>query len=592
MAEGDTTAIDIDVAAIEAKYAEEREKRLRADANDQYVELRSVDGLNVDPYADPDFARAPISENVDVLIVGGGFAGILAACRLRERGVTDIRIVEKGGDFGGAWYWNRYPGAACDVESYIYLPMLEETGYIPTERYAKASEIFAYARRLAEHHDLYAGALFQTEVQSARWDESRDRWIISTSRGDAIAARFLISCAGLLTNAKLPGIPGIENFEGHSFHTSRWDYGYTGGDQTGNLTGLSDKRVGIIGTGSTAIQAIPVIARYAKELCVFQRTPSAVEVRDNRPTDWNWVRSLKPGWQKERIENFTDATTGVPVAVDLVNDAWTDVARIFLGSADGKPVDPEDLHLSGLRKMERIRQRVASTVKNPATAEALKPYYYYMCKRPCFHDEYLDAYNRPNVTLVDTEGRGVERITAKGAVVAGREYPLDCLIYATGFDWLAQYERHSGIQVNGIGGVSLGTHWADGARTLFGMQTRGFPNFFLMSLIQAGTSFNYFHGADEQVKHIAYVVASCLERGASWVQPTKQAEDGWVDEIMASAGPRRAFLELCTPGYYNFEGRRDRANELNDFYGGAPTEYLKQLVDWRAAGELPGLELG
>jgi cyclohexanone monooxygenase len=590
VAEADTTPIDI--AALDAKYAEERAKRLRADANDQYVELRDVDWLNADPYADPDFTRDPIVEDLDVLIVGGGFAGLLAACRLRQHGVTgSIRIVEKGGDFGGAWYWNRYPGASCDIESYIYMPMLEETGYIPTERYARAAEIFAYARRLGEQYDLYRDALFQTEVKGADWDATCNRWIVSTSRGDRIAARFLISCAGLLTNARLPGIPGIESFAGHSFHTSRWDYRYTGGDADGDLTGLADKRVGIIGTGSTGLQAIPVLARYAKELYVFQRTPSAVEVRGNRPTDPEWANSLQPGWQRERIENFTNATTGVPVAVDMVNDAWTDVARIFLGNADGKPIDPGELRLAEMKKMERIRQRVASTVRDPATAEALKPWYYYMCKRPGFHDEYLDAFNRPNVTLVDTAGKGVERITPKGAVVAGREYPLDCLIYATGFDWLAQYDRHSGIQVRGIDGVSLSEHWADGARTLFGMQTRGFPNFFLMSLIQAAASFNYFHGADEQVKHIAHIVAACLDRGVATVQPSEQAENAWVDEVMASAGPRRAFLESCTPGYYNFEGKRDRANELNDFYGGAPTEYLRRLVEWRAGGDLPGLEL-
>jgi cyclohexanone monooxygenase len=584
-----TNRIDIDIEALEQRYAEEREKRIRADATSQYRQLKDFAGLAADPHADPDFTREARTEDVDVVIIGGGLAGLLAGGRLREHDIESIRIIEKGADFGGTWYWNRYPGAACDVESYIYMPMLEEMGYIPTERYARAPEIFEYCKKLAARYDLYPAALFQTEATRIAWDEARSRWLVSTDRGDAIAARFVVSCGGLLANAKLPAIPGIERFQGHAFHTTRWDYGYTGGDSYGNLTGLKDKVVGIIGTGSTGIQAIPVLAQWARRLYVFQRTPSSVDVRDNRPTDPEWARGLKPGWQPERIANFTALTNGQPVREDLIQDGWTSLARSIFPEPGATEVDPQQLRAAEMRKMEEARQRVADIVKDPATAEALKPYYHYLCKRPCFHDEYLPAFNRPNVTLVDTKGRGVERIAPGGPVVDGREYPVDCLIYATGFDWLVDYGRHTGLEVIGPGGRSLSQHWSHGVRSLYGMQTHGFPNFFLVSLIQAGVSFNYVHTADEQVQHIRHVIRTCLERGVTSVQPTEEAQNAWIDEVIASAGPRRAFLESCTPGYYNFEGRRDETAELNDFFGGPASEYYGRLRALRAGGGLPGM---
>jgi cation diffusion facilitator CzcD-associated flavoprotein CzcO len=587
------TAAGIDVDALEKKYAEERAKRLRPDATNQYVEFKGkFAALAEDPHARRDFTRSAITEDTDVLIIGAGFGGLLAGAHLRQNGVKNIRIVEKGADVGGTWYWNRYPGAACDVESYIYMPLLEEVGYMPTEKYAKAPEIFGYCQRLAQHFDLYGGALFQTEVRFVAWDPIRSRWIVKTDREDVIEARFVVSATGWLFKPKLPGIPGIDSFEGHAFHTSRWDYGYTGGDHLGNLTGLSDKTVGIIGTGSTGIQTIPVLGQWAKHLYVFQRTPSSIDPRGNRPTDTQWAKSLKPGWQKDRMDNFSAVTLGGSANVDLVNDGWTAIIRDTAAPiGDSDAMNSDEIKRRQFARMEQTRQKIARIVKDPATAEALKPYYSYFCKRPCFHDEYLETFNRPNVTMVDTGGRGVERITAKGVVVGGREYPLDCLIFATGFDFMVEYGRNSGVEVVGPGGVRLSDHWADGARTLWGAQTHGFPNFLLVSPIQAGVTFNYMDIADEVSRHVAFVIAESLKRGIREIQPTKEIEEDWVHQVVETGKPRRAFLEACTPGYYNFEGQRKKSVELNDFYCGSGMEYLSRLREWRKKGTLENMEI-
>jgi len=585
--------IEIDVDALNKKYAEERAKRLRDDAVHQYSHLSGAFAdFDKDPHGDPNFTRDPIVEDTDVLVIGGGFAALLAGARLSEAGVKDIRIVEKGADFGGTWYWNRYPGCACDVEAYVYMPMLEEMGYLPTEKYAKAPEIYAHVKKLAERYDLYPAGVFQTMVEKLVWDEKRNRWIVHTDRGDRISARFVISATGLLSTAKLPGIPGIESFAGRSFHTSRWDYDYTGGSSTTPMDKLADKVVGVIGTGSTGIQVIPEVAKTAKHLYVFQRTPSSVDVRNNRPTDPEFVKTLEPGWQRKRRDNFTLLTSGGTAAEDMVGDAWTDIVRNVgaIAGGDNEMPDPAEIQKAQFRRMEQTRQRVAATVKDPATAEALKPYYHYFCKRPGFHDNYLPTFNRPNVTLVDTKGKGVERITPKGVVVDGKEYPLDLLVYATGFDFMTEYSKESGVEVIGPGGQPLDQHWDHGARTLFGLQTHGFPNFFLMSLIQSGVSVNYVHIADEQTKHMAYIISECLKRGIETIQPTQEAEDAWVEEVVSSGADRRAFIESCTPSLFNQEGKRDRAVELNDLYAKGPLVYIKLLEDWRAEGHMQGME--
>ena len=590
--------LGFDPAALKQKYLAERDKRLRSDGNEQYREIKGDFAHYLDdPYVEPGFTRAPLTDEVEVVVIGGGFGGLLAGARLREAGIKDLRMIEKGGDYGGTWYWNRYPGAACDIESYIYLPLLEEVGYMPVEKYTRAPEILEHSRAIARKFDLYRDVCFQTEVTEMRWDDKISRWIISTNRNDAMKARFVVMANGPLHRPKLPGIPGVETFKGHSFHTSRWDYHYTGGDCHGGLTGLKDKRVGIIGTGATAVQCVPHLGAGAKELYVFQRTPSSIDVRNDRPTDPDWVKTLAPGWQQNRMDNFNALVSGVPQDVDLVSDGWTDIIGKFLTlmrkqNEAGASVDlGETLQLADFKKMEQIRARVDAVVRDRKKASALKPYYNQFCKRPCFHDQYLDAFNRPNVHLIDTDGKGVERITEHGVVANGVEYEIDCLIYATGFEVGTDYTRRSGYQLYGRGGLALSQKWKDGVSTLHGMHSRGFPNVFIMSNSQSGFTANYPHMLNEQSKHLAYIIKECAARQVRVVEAGKDAEEAWVQTIISSAIMRQKFQEECTPGYYNNEGKPSALAARNGFYGHGPIAFAKLLEEWRSEGSLKGLEL-
>jgi cyclohexanone monooxygenase len=589
-----------DLEGIRAKYRREREKRLRADGSSQYREMMGEATHNdVDPYVEPGFTRAAIEEETEVVIVGGGFGGLLMAVRLREVGVDDFRIVEAAGDFGGTWYWNRYPGVQCDVESYIYMPLLEELGTIPSEKYAHGPEIFAHAQAIGRHYGLYERALFQTQVSALAWEEDAKRWIVGTDRSDRIRTRFVVMANGPYSKPKLPGIPGLDAFGGHHFHTSRWDYDYTGGDTRGGLTKLADKRVGVIGTGATAIQCVPHLGRDARHLYVFQRTPSSVDVRDNAPTEAGFAKTLEPGWQRRRMDNFNTLMDGGAQEEDLVGDRWTELTRglhgVLAATPDAKDLTPDDIALIAervdLQKMERVRARVEEIVEDPATAEALKPWYRYLCKRPCFHDEYLPTFNRPNVTLVDTDGRGVDRITPRGVVANGREYAIDCLIFATGFDVSTNYTRRVGYEVVGRGGESLSGKWAERTSTFQGFFTRGFPNCFFMMGFQSGLTPNIPHSIDEQSRHLAYVIREVFDRGASTVEPSQRAEDAWCAEI----GRGSSFLELqanCTPGYFNDEGQVGESEGwLAGFYPEGSEAFFALLRRWRADGELDGLEV-
>nr|MDJ0869316.1 NAD(P)/FAD-dependent oxidoreductase [Myxococcota bacterium] len=495
------------------------------------------------------------------------------------------------------WYWNRYPGIACDIESYTYLPLLEEVGYVPVEKYSFGAEILSHSQAIARHFDLYRDVCFRTRVEELRWDEASSRWIISTQRGDRMKAHYVCIAAGPLNRPKLPGIPGIDEFEGHSFHASRWDYRYTGGDSEGNLTGLRGRRVGIIGTGATAVQCVPHVGEWAEHLYVFQRTPSSIDVKHNPPTDPDWAASLQPGWHQHRMDNFNTLVSGLPQEEDLVNDGWTDLIRnLLVGIREGRTTDfsaeglADAAEMADFEKMESIRARVDSIVADPETAEALKPYYRQFCKRPCFHNEYLETFNRPNVTLVDTHGRGVERITKKGVVVDGTEYELDCLIYASGFEVGTDYSRRAGLQLFGRDGQSLTDKWAEGVRTLHGMHVHGFPNCFLMNNAQAGFTASYPHMLNEQAKHLAYIIQTATERGLEAVEVSEQGEADWVQQCIDKARLAGEFFESCTPGYYNNEGKVGERSAQDGFYGGGPVEFIQLLEAWRKKGDMPGLE--
>ncbi|MHB8529899.1 MAG: flavin-containing monooxygenase [Caulobacteraceae bacterium] len=596
--------IDFDPEALHAKYLAERDKRLRGDGIAQYVEVKAdFSRYADDPWVDPGFTRPPLFDEVEFAIIGGGFGGLLMGARLREAGFERIRVVENAGDFGGTWYWNRYPGAMCDVESYVYLPLLEELGYMPKHKYSFAPEILEHSRNIARHYRLYDDALLQTAVSGLAWDEAADRWIVRTDRGDAFRARYVAMANGPLSRPKLPGIPGIEAFKGHTFHTSRWDYDYTGGDSGGGLTGLEDKRVGVIGTGATAIQCVPHLGEWAKQLYVFQRTPSSVDVRNNARTDPGWAASLEPGWQKRRRDNFNILVSGGDQDEDLVHDGWTDIFRNLTGTAAktaarklGRRLTREEraelMALADYKKMNQVRARVEAIVNDPATAAALKPWYRQFCKRPCFHDEYLQTFNRPNVTLVDTQGRGVERLTERAVVANGREYELDCLIFATGFEVGTSYTRRAGYDIVGRGGRTLSEHWAEGLRTLHGLTAHGFPNCFFLGFTQTAITISVPQALNEQAGHVAYIVGQARARGHGVLEPTAEAEEAYVSEVRSLARLGQRFYAECTPGYYNSEGAAGNRNGFfSDMYGAGPIRFFEVLEAWRSDGRLEGLEL-
>jgi len=596
-----TTTKTIDKEVLKQKYREERDKRLRADGNAQYVRIQDqLSHYLDDPYV-PVQARDPVTDHVTFAFIGGGFAGLVTGARLVEHGIEDVRILEKGGDFGGTWYWNRYPGAMCDTASFVYMPLLEETGHMPTEKYAHAPEILEHCQRIGKQYGLYENALFHTQVRELVWEEEHARWRIRTDRGDDFTAQFVGMGTGPLHVPKLPGVPGIEEFQGHSFHTSRWDYDYTGGSPEGApLDKLADKRVALIGTGATAVQCIPHLAAACKTFYVCQRTPSSVDVRDNRPTDPEWFASIAtPGWQQRWLENFTQNQTGGTAGVDLVQDGWTDLSRrirakiMELPEEDrGNPLKMlEAYEDSDFEKMEEIRARVDDVVQDEATAQALKAWYRQLCKRPCFHDEYLDAFNQPSTILLDTDGKGVERITEKGVVVQGQEYEVDCILYASGFEVGTELVARTGFETVGRDGITLSDYWADGMRSKHGINVHNFPNaFWVMPAQGANLISNVPHNIVESAMTIAMMVRHAVDAGAKTVEVSEQAQKDWVDLLMTGPGMMLGSPD-CTPGYYNNEGQPlAEAAQYNRGYPAGATAYFKYIREWRESGDFAGIE--
>ncbi len=547
---------------IKQKFAEERDLRLkyRPEGTSQYTsDLSGVFAkYEIDPYGGEIKPREPINDTVEVLFIGGGFSALLTSARLREVGVESIRIVERGADVGGTWYWNRYPGVACDVPSYDYLPLLDEMDYVPKRRYATGDEIYGHCQAIAKRYDLYKLAVFQTTVTSTVWDEAEHMWHLKTDRGDHMKARFVICANGTLSKPKLARIKGMETFKRHSFHTSRWDYDYTGQD----LSKLADKVVGIIGTGATAIQAIPGLGAMAKELYVFQRTPSSIDVRDDWATDPNWARKLKPGWQSERR---AQAIQGPQLTAEQK-------AELAVITRDEKVRRQENANID---HMMRIHRRIEEIVKDKAAAEALKPWYMFMCKRPCFHDEYLPTYNRPNVHLIDTKGKGINEITEKGPLFEGKQYELDLLIYATGFE-----VQKTGIYntIKGKNGLDLNDKYNEGIRTLYGIHTQGYPNLFIMGGYQASFQFNLTDMLQTQGDHIAACIGYVRDHGYQTIDVTPESEEWWVQEVIKHRG-KTTRNQDCTPGYYNFEGEFNRRQDGN--YNGGFFQYYTHMKEAR-----------
>lgn len=581
-----TGAINIEEAR--AKYREEREKRVRADGVNQYLNLEGdLSRFDRDHWAEGNGNREPITTTVEAVTLGAGMASMLAAVEMQKAGIRDIMMIDKAGGVGGTWYWNRYPGAQCDTESHVYLPLLEETGYIPKEKYSYQPEILEHLQRIARHFGLEGNALFQTKITEARWSDEAANWTIKTNRGDVITARYFILAPGRLQSVKLPGIKGLTSFKGHAIHTGRWDWEFTGP----NLENLADKRVGVIGTGATGIQVIPQLSQAAKEVFAFQRTPAAPWERNNAPTPANFKDGLEPGWQLRRMRNFTAVSSGLPAPEgegDMVDDGWTHIGKHWWEAT----VENRDPEVVDLEIMEKIRARVDSEVKDPETATALKPYFSHGCKRANFHDEYLASYNRPNTHLVDTRGRGVDEIVEDGVIVDGRHYPLDILVFASGYDVGRGFLHGTGLDIVGRSGETLAEYWANGMRTFHGLLSHGFPNLFVLGFTQTTFSASYAHMATEQTMHLGHLVAEA-ERRNGVVEATAEAEAEYVATVLAGTAEgtaRREFLNACTPGWYNNEGNMSDPNAIEAGHYPEPGNALfDKFEEWRSRQQYEGV---
>ncbi|MGY4099360.1 flavin-containing monooxygenase [Nocardia sp. R16R-3T] len=594
---GTRIEVDFDTEKVRLKFAEERAKRLRTDPMRQFQGLTDTADIDsADPWTVP-VERDPVHETVEVAVLGGGFGGLLAGAHLRKNGLGDFRIVEEGGDFGGTWYWNRYPGLECDVESYMYLPLLEDTGYLPTQRFVTGTEVREHAQRIGRHFDLYRTALFQTTVTGVRWLDDESRWQVSTNRGDTIRARFLLRANGPLNKPQIPRVTGIGSFRGKIMHTTRWDYDYTGGGPDGGLDQLADKTVALVGTGATGVQAMPHLAGAAKKLYVVQRTPTNVMPRHNRPTAPDWAATLIAGWQDARIHNFVRITNGFPEDVDLVDDAWTSITTTASGQhlvdVPVSTLPPEDqaalAEISDMQRVLRTHDLIDTIVENPDTAAALKPWYGVMCKRPCFNDNYHRSFNLDTVELVHSPA-GLEQITETGFVVDGVHYETDCIVFATGFETGSSTASRYGYDIVGRGGTSMRERFAGGHQTLHGFFSRDFPNYLELGLSQNAFTISFVYMLDRKARHAARIIAYAKEHGIACLEPRTTAQEAWVAETKRKLETRLPYYTTCTPGFYNGQG--DLAHSFfSDIYNGTEVEYWDMIENWWEEKAFDGLEL-
>ncbi|KAF8862082.1 flavin-binding monooxygenase-like family protein [Acephala macrosclerotiorum] len=615
------------------RYGEERAKRLRPEANEQYVDISLSDKFRhfqEDPWADKtvvkDVKTMFPDNRCEVLILGGGWGGLLYAVRMIDAGVRpeDLRIVDTAGGFGGTWYWNRYPGLMCDIESYCYLPLLEETGYMPKHRYAYGEEIRNYANLVAEKWNVTGSAIFQTKAEKLVWDEATKGWqveLVQTRKGEPpqtlnIRSQFVAMVNGVLNYPKLLKLPGVLDYQGEIFHSSRWDYSITGGSQEDpSLVKLKDKRVAIIGTGASAVQIVPHLARWSEHLYVVQRTPSAVDRRGQRETDPEWFQkevATSAGWQRERLKNFhKHFTTEDQPAINLVDDEWTRaVALVALTGNINGPKSIEELaaymkllHTIDLPRHSKIHALADGVVNDPSVAKKLQAWYPSWCKRPCFHDDYLPTFNSSNVTLVDTDGKGLDGITSDSIVAGTESYPVDLIIFATGFraPFSGTPAERANLTITGRNGVSMSQEWANnGPATLHGVLDHQFPNLFLSGPWQASTSPSFLFGVDSLAKHAAYILAEAKKRAEGKpfeVASTATAVEDWALQIQMRSLPMGAMMG-CTPSYFNLEGALDRIppeqqmkRSRSGIWGHGIEDFLRHVEAWRAEGNMQGIEV-
>jgi cyclohexanone monooxygenase len=481
----------------------------------------------------PDAGGAPARE-VDVVVVGAGIAGLYALKRLRDDGL-EVQVFEAASDVGGTWWWNRYPGARCDIESmdysYSFSPELEQE-WTWTERYATQPEILRYVNHVADRFDLRRQVQFDTRVTSATWEDDADRWTVTTDQGDTVSAQFCVMAVGCLSAAKDPEIDGIDTFAGPTYHTGRWPH--EGVD-------FSGQRVGVIGTGSSGIQSIPLLAQQADHLTVFQRTPNFAMPARNRPLDEAWVQERKATYRTHRAA-MLESHTGVVVELhdqsalavseeerEATYEAAWEAGTLFalLASYNDLLIDPAANETAA----EFVRRRIRELVHDPEIAELLSPRTYpFGAKRACLDTDYYATFNRPNVSLVDVRETPIVEITPTGLRTTAADFDLDALVFATGFD--AMTGPLLGPTITGRRGAALRDAWAAGPRSYLGISVAGFPNLFTITGPGSPSVLtNMIVSIEQHVDWVAACIASLRERELHTIEATPDAEAFWVDHV-------------------------------------------------------------
>ncbi|KFZ08162.1 hypothetical protein V502_09503 [Pseudogymnoascus sp. VKM F-4520 (FW-2644)] len=569
---------------LQKKYEEERQKRLRPEGMNQYVDFRDPaigDKLGEDPWVNHDYVAthgSPLKDGgpIKFMIIGGGHSGLLYAVRLLDAGfrAEDIVLVDTAGGFGGTWYWNRYPGLMCDVEAYIYMPLLEETGYMPKHKYSYGAEIRGQCERIAAHYRLQGQ--FCTQVKRQQWDDAK--------------APFLISAAGALCVPHVPKLPGLQELMANRkvFHSARWDWEYTGGSQDEpDMVNLKGKKVGIIGTGATAIQIVPELAKWVDHLYVFQRTPTYVGPRNQRettPEDWKNV-AYKKSWQYERQDNFNQFVTNDPVPENMIGDGWTAPDSHSVAGFIGSPsklvtADTIEEHITSMYQMdiaraERLRAHIANVVKDESTAQNLQ-----LCSRGM---------------------QAGSRVIANGTL-----YDLDVLVLATGFYTSGKDPSPSGqsnAPIVGRNGVEAMQKWcSQDFGVLFGSCSNGFPNAFFSSFSGGGVSYNLTSAFDIRARFTASIIANAHKRARDMntlaIEPTKKAEDRYTDEVQKRALWFSA-LGTCTPGWFTGEAEGEfeaqtpqqvAARMRRAAWGSGILDFKRMVLEYISNGDMEGID--
>jgi len=475
----------------------------------------------------------PLPSSVDVVVVGAGFSGMYLLHRLREMNLSAV-VFETGTDVGGTWYWNRYPGARVDVESLAYSYSFSEDleqEYEWQERYPTQPEILRYARHVADRFDLRRDIFFETRVREAAYEERSGTWLVRTERGDAVTARFLVMATGCLSSSKLPEIPGLDSFEGATYHTAHWPH------ESVDFTGL---RVGIIGTGSSAVQSIPVIAEQAADLTVFQRTPAYSLPARNRGLRPDEIADMKANYRAFR-QAQKESGFGVPTPITTtsaleVSDeerdavfegAWESGSLVNLLTAYADLSINQEANDTAKRFIHR---KIHQIVEDPRTAADLCPEYPVGTKRPCLDTGYYEAYNRGNVHLVNLRRTPLVEITRKGIRTSDEEYAFDAIVYATGFD--AMTGALTNVDIRGRGGASLKEEWSAGPRTYLGISSAGFPNMFMITGPGSPSVLsNMVVSIEQHVDWVVDAIEHLDQRGLLTIEPTPEAQDAWVDHV-------------------------------------------------------------